>query len=122
MSYQYTEHHLWILPQADGSITAGITAHAQNMLGDIVFVDMPSIGSRLQAGAPCGVVESVKTASDLHAPLDGEVLEVNDSLRDRPEQLNDTPESAWIFRFRPDDMAQAAALMDAEAYRDFLEK
>jgi glycine cleavage system H protein len=99
----HTEHHLWALSQADGTMTVGISNHAQNMLGDIVFVDFPAIGSKLSAGVACGVIESVKTASDLYAPLDGEVVEINESLQDRPEQLNDAPEQTWIFQFRPDD-------------------
>lgn len=118
----YTEHHLWICPQADGTMIAGISNHAQNMLGDIVFVDFPVINSKLSSGVACGVVESVKTASDLHAPLDGEVLEINKSLQDRPEQLNDAPEQTWIFRFRPENPAQSGCLMSADAYQTFLEK
>ena len=122
MQTLFSEHHLWILPQADGTMTAGISNHAQNLLGDIVFIDFPAIGSKLTMGTPCGVVESVKTASDLHAPLDGEVVEINGSLQDRPEQLNDAPETTWIFRFRPTDPTQSKKLMSAEAYEAFLEK
>lgn len=118
----YTEHHLWIHPEADGTMTAGISNHAQNMLGDIVFVEFPAVGSKLSAGIACGVVESVKTASDLHAPLDGEVVEINESLRDKPEQLNDAPEQTWIFRFRPEDAMQSAKLMSEDAYLAFVEK
>ncbi len=118
----YTEHHLWIHPETDGTLTAGISNHAQNMLGDIVFVDFPPVGSRLSAGKACGVIESVKTASDLHAPLDGNVVEINESLQDRPEQLNDAPERTWIFRFHPDDPAQVGKLMDEGTYLAFLEK
>lgn len=122
MPLLYTEHHLWISPQTDGTMTAGISNHAQNMLGDIVFVDFPAIDSKLFRGAACGMIESVKTASDLHAPLDGEVLENNKSLLDRPEQLNDAPEQTWIFRFRPESPAQSERLMSADAYLVFLEK
>lgn len=118
----YTEHHLWIRPEADGTMSAGISDHAQNMLGDIVFVEFPTVGGKLSAGIACGVVESVKTASDLHAPLNGEVVEINESLRDNPEQLNDAPEQTWIFRFRPEDPAQSARLMSGDAYLAFLEK
>lgn len=118
----YTEHHLWICPQTDGTMLAGISNHAQNMLGDIVFIDFPTIGSTLSAGNACGVIESVKTASDLHAPWDGEVLAINESLRDRPEQLNDTPETTWIFRFRPEHPLQPECLMSADSYSAFLEK
>jgi glycine cleavage system H protein len=122
MQTLFSEHHLWILPQADGTMTAGISNYAQNMLGDVVFVDFPAIGSKLSMGTPCGVVESVKTASDLHAPLDGEVVEINESLKDKPEQLNDAPETTWIFRFRPTDPAQSKNLLSAMAYEAFLEK
>jgi glycine cleavage system H protein len=98
MNPRYSEHHLWIRPNDDGTYLAGISDHAQNMLGDIVFVEPPIVGSKLQSGQVCGLVESVKTASDLHAPLSGEVVAVNETLRDAPEQLNDTPEETWIFR------------------------
>lgn len=118
----YTEHHVWIIPQPDGTMTAGISNHAQNMLRDIVFVGFPAVGSKLFAGAACGLIESVKTASDLYAPLDGEVVEVNISLQDRPQQLNDTPERTWIFRFQPQHPAQSGTLMDTAAYLAFLEK
>lgn len=122
MQTLFSEHHLWVLPQADGTMMAGISNHAQNMLGDIVFVEFPAIGSKLSAGNACGIVESVKTASDLHAPLDGEVVAINESLQDRPEQLNDAPETTWIFRFRPDDATQMEKLMTPETYQAFLEK
>ncbi len=122
MQTLFSEHHLWIHPQADGTMTAGISNHAQNMLGDIVFVEFPAIGSKLSADNICGIVESVKTASDLHAPLDGEVVAINESLRDKPEQLNDAPETTWIFRFRPNDAKQMEKLMAPDAYQAFLEK
>lgn len=122
MQTLYSEQHLWIHPQTDGTVTVGISSHAQNMLGDIVFVDPPAIGGTLSIGTICGVIESVKTASDLYAPLDGEVVEVNESVQDRPEQLNDAPEATWIFRLRPADPAQSRYLMPLEAYQAFLEK
>jgi glycine cleavage system H protein len=122
MQTLFSEHHLWVLPQADGTMMAGISNHAQNMLGDIVFVEFPAIGSKLSTGNACGIVESVKTASDLHAPLDGEVVAINESLQDRPEQLNDAPETTWIFRFRPNDATQMEKLMTPESYQAFLEK
>ncbi len=122
MQILFSEHHLWILVQADGTIATGISNHAQNMLGDIIYVEFPAIGSKLSVGHVCGIVESVKTASDLHAPLDGDVVAINESLRDRPEQLNDAPETTWIFRFRPNDAKQMENLMAPEAYQAFLEK
>ena len=103
-------------------MTAGISNHAQNMLGDIVFIDFPPLGSKLKMGVACGVIESVKTASDLHAPINGEVIELNESLREKPEQLNDAPEQTWIFRFRPTVPAQTEQLMSEIEYQSFLEK
>lgn len=120
MNIRYTEHHLWACAEADGSYLIGISDHAQNMLGDIVFVQAPTVGSGLQAGEVCGFVESVKTASDLHAPLSGEVLAVNETLNDAPEQLNDAPETTWIFRLKADSAGEFAALMDANTYQENL--
>jgi glycine cleavage system H protein len=117
---RYSEHHLWALPADDGHYLVGISDHAQNMLGDIVFVQAPALGSHWQAGQVCGFVESVKTASDLHAPLSGEVVAVNDSLNNKPEQLNDAAEETWIFRFKADDDAEFATLMDDDAYQKSL--
>lgn len=95
---------------------AGITDYAQDLLGDIVFVDMPKIGTQLLAGAVCGLVESVKTGSDLHAPLDGTVIEINGSLSTYPEQINDKPYETWIFKFQADN-ADLSKLLDAATYQ-----
>lgn len=95
---------------------AGITDYAQDLLGDIVFVDAPKIGTQLIAGAVCGLVESVKTGSDLHAPLDGTVTEINETLSSYPEQINDKPYETWIFKFQADDV-DLSRLLDATAYR-----
>lgn len=116
----YTEHHLWVVANADRTFNVGISDHAQRMLGDIVFVDAPATGSKLIQGQSCGIVESVKTASDLYAPLDGEVLEINTHLANNPELLNDAAEDTWIFRMsaaHPDDVFK---LMDAAAYESAL--
>lgn len=118
---KYSQHHLWVIPEADGIWQAGITDHAQQMLGDIVFVEAPVSGTRLQENQPCGVIESVKTASDLHAPVNGTVISSNETLLSSPEMLNDAPEQTWIFRFQTEDPASIARLMDADAYQKFLD-
>jgi glycine cleavage system H protein len=119
--YRFSEHHLWVLPDAEGTFIAGISDHAQQLLGDIVFVEAPAPGNKLQGGQVCGFVESVKTASDLHAPVSGEVLAVNGAIADNPELLNDAAESTWIFRFRANDPKDVAALMDSDAYQKTLD-
>jgi glycine cleavage system H protein len=116
-SLLYSTQHLWAKPAADGTWEAGITDYAQDLLGDIVFVDAPAVGSKLKAGQPCGLVESVKTGSDLHALVDGEVTEVNQALINTPEQINDSPYTAWIFKFKTDDTEIEKKLLSAEAYK-----
>lgn len=116
-SLLYSAQHLWTQPSADGTWEAGITDYAQDLLGDIVFVEAPKVGSKLVAGEPCGLVESVKTGSDLHALVDGEVTEVNESLASSPEQINDNPYKAWIFKFRATDADLTQKLISAEAYK-----
>lgn len=118
----YTPHHLWTEAQPDGTVCAGITDHAQDTLGDIVFVDAPAIGSAIQAGQPCGLIESVKTGSDLHAPLSGRIVEINQALQTTPEQINDTPYTAWIFRIQPDQDAAWDQPLDAAGYRRLLDQ
>lgn len=119
---RYTPHHLWVELQTDGSALAGITDHAQGTLGDIVYVEAPAAGTTINAGQPCGIIESVKTASDLHAPLSGAITGVNGQLQEMPEQINDAPYAAWIFRVRPDTPGELANLLDAEGYRRLLEQ
>ncbi len=119
--YHFSEHHLWVLPDTDGTFIAGISDYAQQLLGDIVYVEAPPVGSKLQAGQVCGFVESVKTASDLHAPVSGEVLAVNDAIADNPELLNDAAETTWIFRFRANDTKDVSALMDKDTYQKTLD-
>lgn len=114
---QYTEEHVWAKPDADGLWTVGITDHAQDQLGDVVFVQNPEVGGRVTRGEACGVIESVKTAADVHAPLTGEVVELNAALADEPEQVNADPYAAWLFRMKPDDPAESGHLLDAAAYR-----
>jgi len=116
---RYSSEHLWVKADDDGQMLAGITDYAQDLLGDIVFVDAPQVGSQLQAAAVCGLVESVKTGSDLHAPLDGTVVAINPVLQDHPEQINDDPYDSWIFKFEADP-ADLQGLLDAAAYRQLI--
>lgn len=113
----YSAQHLWAKPATDGLWEAGITDYAQNLLGDIVFIDAPAVGTKLKAGQSYGLIESVKTGSDLHAPADGEVVEINQELINSPEQINDTPYKAWIFKFKTDDSEIRQKLLSAEAYQ-----
>ncbi|HZV97588.1 MAG TPA: glycine cleavage system protein GcvH [Methylophilaceae bacterium] len=117
----YTAEHLWVRRAEGDAWLAGITDYAQDLLGDIVYVEAPAVGATLKAGTPCGLVESVKTGSDLHAPLDGTVEAINEALQTTPEQINDTPYEAWIFKFRPND-ASTTGLLDAAGYRTLLSK
>jgi len=116
-SLLYSEQHLWTKPTADGNWEAGITDYAQDLLGDIVFIEAPLAGSKLEAGKPCGLVESVKTGSDLHALVDGEVTEVNQELLNSPEQINDNPYKAWIFRFKTNETDMEKKLLSAADYK-----
>lgn len=116
----YSTEHLWVRPAEDGSWFAGITDYAQDLLGDIVYVEAPAVGTLLKAGAPCGLIESVKTGSDLHAPLDGVVVAINEALQGTPEKINDAAYDAWIFRLRPSNPADVATLLNAAAYRKLL--
>ncbi|WP_192034314.1 glycine cleavage system protein GcvH [Halomonas sp. YLGW01] len=114
---RYTESHEWILDNGDGTVTIGITDHAQEALGDVVFVDLPETGRELESGEEFGVIESVKAASDLYAPLAGEVLEVNESLEDAPETVNEAPyEGGWIAKLKLADASALDKLLDADAY------
>lgn len=114
---KYTASHEWIKTEADGTITVGITQHAQELLGDMVFVDPPAVGRKLKAQEECTVVESVKAAADVYAPVQGEVVAVNGELDSAPEAINADPYAAWIFRMKPDNMADVSALLDAAAYQ-----
>lgn len=114
---KYTASHEWIKTEADGTITVGITDHAQELLGDIVFVEAPAAGRRLKAREECAVVESVKAAADVYAPVSGEVLAANGELDTAPEKINSDPYGAWIFKMKPDNAADVAALLDAAAYQ-----
>lgn len=116
----YSSEHLWLDSRDQTEYVCGITDYAQDLLGDIVFVEFPEIGSILNAGKPCGLVESVKTGSDLHAPIDGVVTAVNESLQVNPEQINDAPYKTWIFKFKPSNPNDINKLIDAKAYETLL--
>jgi len=118
---KYTESHEWVRHDADGLVTIGITFHAQDMLGDVVFVENPKPGRQVKKGEECGVIESVKAAADIYAPLSGEVVASNDELADAPERINQDPYDAWLFRIRPADPAEFSALLDAAAYEKLAE-
>jgi len=114
---KYTSSHEWIRQESDGTVTVGITHHAQEMLGDLVFVETPAVGRKLKQGEECAVVESVKAASDVYAPLTGEVVAANAELADAPEKINADAYAAWLFRLKPADPAELGALLDAAAYQ-----
>ncbi|MGB7481250.1 MAG: glycine cleavage system protein GcvH [Burkholderiaceae bacterium] len=114
---KYTASHEWVRLEADGSVTVGITDYAQEALGDIVFVELPQPGQALQAGKECAVVESVKAASDIYAPLAGTVTAANTALADAPEQINADAFGAWLFKLQPTDAGALDGLLDADAYR-----
>ena len=119
---KYSKEHEWLRKEADGSYTVGITEHAQELLGDMVFVDLPDIGTTVSAGDDCAVAESVKAASDIYAPIGGEIVAVNDSLNDSPELVNSTPYGeGWIFKIKANDEAEVEALLDATGYSALLE-
>ena len=114
---KYTKSHEWVRREADGTLTVGITDHAQELLGDLVYVELPQAGAKLAAGKECAVVESVKAASDVYTPVSGEVIESNSTLGDTPETINKDPYgTGWMFKIRPSSPAEVEALLDAAAY------
>jgi len=118
---RYTKSHEWVRQNPDGTVTVGITDHAQHALGDLVFVEVPEAGRVLAAGDAFAVVESVKAASDVYSPIAGEVAQGNASLADAPEQINSDPYGAgWLMQLRPAAQASAGGLLDAEGYAAFL--
>jgi glycine cleavage system H protein len=119
---KYARSHEWARLEEDGTVTVGITDHAQDALGDVVFVEHPEVGQQLTAEGEAGVVESVKAASDIYAPVSGKVVAVNTSLEDAPEQVNQDPYGdGWFFKLQPDDPAELEELLSAEGYGEFLE-
>jgi len=114
---KYVASHEWIRDEGDGVVTIGITEHAQDLLGDVVFVELPDIGANVAAGDDVGVVESVKAASDIYAPLSGEIVEINEALEDAPESVNSDPYSdGWFFKLKLSDSAELDDLLDADGY------
>ena len=113
---RYTESHEWLKREGDGTITVGITDHAQEQLGDIVFVEAPKAGRKVSAGEAVGVVESVKAASDIYAPVAGEIVAANADLGQAPEKVNADAYGAWMFRIKPDNPGDLDRLLDAAAY------
>ena len=119
---RYAATHEWARLEEDGTVTVGITDHAQGALGDVVFVELPELDIDIQAGTEAGVVESVKAASDIYAPVGGEVVAINSALEDAPETINGDPYGeGWLFRLRVDDEAELGQLLDATAYAEHLE-
>lgn len=115
---KYARTHEWARLEDDGTVTVGISDHAQHALGDVVFVELPELGAEITAGSEAGVVESVKAASDIYAPISGEVIAINDKLTDVPETINGDPYGdGWFFRVRPSDEAELEELLDVEGYR-----
>jgi len=114
---RYAESHEWARLEADGSVTVGISDHAQEALGDVVFVELAEVGKVFAAGGAAGVVESVKAASDIYSPVSGVVIAVNEELTDSPERLNEAPYEAWIFKLKPSDAAELEKLLGADAYK-----
>ncbi len=120
---RYTSEHEWLRPEGDGSVTVGITDHAQAALGDLVYVELPEIGQELEAGGEMAIVESVKAASDVYAPVSGSVLEVNADLVDDPEKINADPYGdGWIVRLQPSGGIDSGDTMDPDAYQAMLDE
>lgn len=116
---KYASSHEWARLEADGTVTVGITDHAQNQLGDVIYAEVPEVGQVLGAGDEAGVVESVKAASDIYAPVSGEVVAVNQGLEDEPELINNEPyDSGWFFKLQPSDLSDLEQLMSADDYAD----
>ena len=119
---KYTETHEWVASEADGTLAVGITDHAQEVLGDIVFLELPPVGKRYAQGEACAVIESVKAASDVNMPVAGVVVAANDTLAKSPERVNADAYAAWMFRIKPDNAGDVGSLMNAAAYADHATK
>ena len=113
---KYTKSHEWVRVEADGTITVGITEHAQELLGDLVFIELPEVGKELLAEQEAVVVESVKAAADAYAPVDGSVTEINNAVVDAPESVNQDAFAAWLFKMKPNNVADLERLLDAGGY------
>jgi len=119
---KYASSHEWVRNEGDGTYTVGISDHAQGLLGDMVFVDLPDVGDEVEAGEDCAVGESVKAASDIYAPISGEIVEINEELEDSPELVNsDAFTEGWLFRIKASDESELENLLDADAYAASIE-
>ena len=118
---KYTKSHEWIKLEEDGTATTGITNHAQELLGDMVFVEIPQVGRNLKQGEECAVVESVKAAADVYAPISGEVITINQELESAPEKINEDSYSAWLYKLKPSNIEDLNNLLDAAAYQKILD-
>ncbi|AEE24516.1 glycine cleavage system protein GcvH [Paraglaciecola chathamensis] len=120
---RYATTHEWVRPEGDGTFTVGISEHAQELLGDMVFVELPDVGATVSAGDDIAVAESVKAASDVYAPIGGEIVSVNEELEDSPELVNSDPfGDGWLFRIKADDAQEVEGLLDAEGYENSIEE
>jgi glycine cleavage system H protein len=113
---KYTASHEWIRTESDGTLTIGITDHAQEALGDLVFIELPAVGRKVKAGEACAVVESVKAASDIYAPVSGEIAAINEQVVTSPEMVNADAYGHWLYKLKPENAADVASLLDAAAY------
>ena len=113
---KYTESHEWVRKESDGTLTIGITDHAQEELGDLVFIELPAAGRKLAAGEACAVVESVKAASDIYAPVAGEIVDANQAVTDSPETVNADAYANWLFKLKPENAGDVDKLLDAAGY------
>jgi glycine cleavage system H protein len=118
---KYTKSHEWVRLEDDGTATVGITQHAQELLGDMVFAETPAIGRKLKKGEECAVVESVKAAADVYSPIGGEVIAVNAELESAPEKINQDAYAAWLFKLKPDNAEECTTLLDASGYKTICE-
>lgn len=114
---KYASSHEWARLEADGTVTVGITDHAQYQLGDLVFIELPQVGQHVTGGKEVAVIESVKAASDIYAPLSGSISAINQDAADKPERVNDDAYGTWLFRIKPENAADLDQLLDAEGYR-----
>ncbi|MCS4307394.1 glycine cleavage system H protein [Rheinheimera pacifica] len=120
---KYASSHEWARDEGNGIYTVGITEHAQGLLGDMVFVELPDVGDAVTQGDDCAVAESVKAASDIYAPLSGEIVEVNEALADAPELVNSSPyEDGWMFKIKVSDTSELSALLDAAGYKNSIDE
>jgi len=120
---RYLSSHEWARVESDGTVTVGITDHAQEALGDVVYVEAPEVGAEVVAGQEAGVVESVKAASDIYSPISGEVIAINEALEDAPETVNSSPyDDGWFFKVRPSELGELDNALDSEAYKALIEE